>query len=162
MLILWGISPHLLYHLLNCWASSNHFSLATTPLPPHRRRQALHSHIKLSLCHIPYTGDMYQFTAVFTLLNHSHFQDPNLAAVCAAVVRYSLLGLPKTGVCTTFLQDRFSTGEQALVFISHNPDFRLPTDPSVPIIMIGPGTGIAPFRAFIQERGMKICIHSCS
>ena len=81
-------------------------------------------------------------------------QNPNIAAVCAAIVRYSLLDQPRTGVCTTFLQDRFSTGDQAPVFISHNPDFRLPTDPSVPIIMIGPGTGIAPFRAFLQERGL--------
>ena len=73
--------------------------------------------------------------------------------MCAAIVRYSLQDEPRTGVCTTFLQDRFSTGDQAPVFISHNPDFRLPADPSVPIILIGPGTGIAPFRAFLQERG---------
>ena len=77
-------------------------------------------------------------------------------AVCAAVIRYHLRDRPRTGVCTTFLQDRVAVGEICPVFISHNPDFRLPSDGEVPIIMIGPGTGLAPFRAFIQERGMWI------
>ena len=83
-------------------------------------------------------------------------------AVCAAVIRYHLCDRPRTGVCTTFLQDRVAVGETCPVFISHNPDFRLPSDGEVPIIMIGPGTGLAPFRAFIQERGLWIicCILS--
>ena len=72
--------------------------------------------------------------------------------MCAAVVRYTLQATPRTGVCTTFIQDRFSVGEKCPVFISRNPDFRLPLSGDVPAIMIGPGTGIAPFRAFIQER----------
>ena len=75
-------------------------------------------------------------------------------AVCAAVVRYSLQGTPRTGVCTTYLQDRMNVIESCPVFISENPDFRLPKSGDVPIVMIGPGTGIAPFRAFIQERGI--------
>ena len=74
-------------------------------------------------------------------------------AVCAAVVRYSLQGTHRTGVCTTYLQDRMNVIESCPVFISENPDFRLPKNGDVPIVMIGPGTGIAPFRAFIQERG---------
>ena len=79
-------------------------------------------------------------------------QDANVACVCAAVVRYNLQDTPRTGVCTTFIQDRFSVEERCPVFISRNPDFRLPLSGDVPAIMIGPGTGIAPFRAFIQER----------
>ena len=74
--------------------------------------------------------------------------------MCVAVVRYSLLEKPRTGVCTTYLQDRFTVGESCPVFISQNPDFRLPKNGDLPVIMIGPGTGIAPFRAFIQERGV--------
>lgn len=77
-----------------------------------------------------------------------------MASVCAAVVRYSTLGRLRTGVATTFMQDRLSVGAQCPVFISHNPDFRLPLDASRPVVMIGPGTGLAPFRAFIQERCM--------
>ena len=80
-------------------------------------------------------------------------------AVCAAVVRYSLLGKPRTGVCTTYLQDQMNINEACPVFISENPDFRLPKNGDIPIIMIGPGTGIAPFRAFIQERGMYTILY---
>lgn len=49
-----------------------------------------------------------------------------------------------------------NTTETCPVFISENPDFRLPKSGDLPIIMIGPGTGIAPFRAFIQERGIYL------
>ena len=81
-------------------------------------------------------------------------------AACAAVLRYTLQARPATGVCTTFLQDRLTVGELCPVFMSQNPDFRLPKSGETPIIMIGPGTGIAPFRAFIQERGR--CINKCT
>ena len=60
----------------------------------------------------------------------------------------------RTGVTTTYLQDRLDVGEKCPVFISRNLDFRLPSDVNVPLILIGPGTGIAPFMAFIQERGL--------
>ena len=83
----------------------------------------------------------------------SIFQETESVSVCVAVVRYALLEQPRTGVCTTYLQDRLPVGGTCPVFISQNPDFRLPKDGSAPIVMIGPGTGIAPFRAFIQERG---------
>ena len=85
-----------------------------------------------------------------------NIQDSNSVAVCAAVVRYNLLGKQRTGVCTTYIQDRMNVGENCPVFISENPDFRLPKNGHIPIIMIGPGTGIAPFRAFIQERGTSL------
>ena len=77
---------------------------------------------------------------------------PSVCSVTAAVVRYSLRGTSRTGVCTTFLSDRTDVRSRVPVFISSNPDFRLPADPARPIIMVGPGTGLAPFRAFVQER----------
>ena len=76
----------------------------------------------------------------------------NKVCVTVAVVRYKTLGRKRTGVATTYLQDRLDIGETMPAFISHNPEFRLPSSRS-PVIMVGPGTGIAPFMAFIQERG---------
>lgn len=75
----------------------------------------------------------------------------------AAVVRYTTLDTPRQGVLTTFLQDSLCVGEKCPVFISRNPDFRLPDNQDAPIILIGPGTGLAPYMAFIQERG-RICM----
>ena len=72
--------------------------------------------------------------------------------VTAAVVRYVTLGRQREGVTTSYLQDRLNIGDKCAVFISQNPGFRLPEDSTLPIIMIGPGTGLAPFRAFIQQR----------
>ena len=56
------------------------------------------------------------------------------------------------GVCSTFLADDCSRGSKIKIFLIPNKNFRLPADHSKPIIMIGPGTGIAPFIAFLQER----------
>ena len=56
------------------------------------------------------------------------------------------------GVCSTFLADNCYQGTRIKVFLIPNRNFRLPVDHDKPIIMIGPGTGIAPFIAFLQER----------
>jgi len=66
-------------------------------------------------------------------------------------VRYEGHGRSRKGVCSTYLADR--VGESSVgVFVHKNPGFRLPTDGDTPVIMVGPGTGIAPFRAFLEER----------
>lgn len=78
--------------------------------------------------------------------------DKSIVSVTASVVRYETLGKKRTGVTTTFLCDRFDVNQRCPVFINKNPEFRLPGDGATDIIMIGPGTGIAPFRAFIHER----------
>jgi sulfite reductase (NADPH) flavoprotein alpha-component len=66
-------------------------------------------------------------------------------------VRYELHGIARSGVASAHLADRAEPGTQIPVYVQANPHFKLPTT-DVPIIMIGPGTGVAPFRAFLQER----------
>ena len=68
------------------------------------------------------------------------------------VVRYDIDGRPRTGGASGFLADRLKEGDELRIFIEHNDNFRLPADPTTPVIMIGPWTGIAPFRAFLQQR----------
>jgi sulfite reductase (NADPH) flavoprotein alpha-component len=69
-----------------------------------------------------------------------------------AIVRYETNGRQRGGVCTTFLADRVQTGETPVpVFVSHS-HFGLPESGEADLIMVGPGTGIAPFRAFLHER----------
>ncbi|MEH6451894.1 MAG: assimilatory sulfite reductase (NADPH) flavoprotein subunit [Psychromonas sp.] len=58
----------------------------------------------------------------------------------------------RNGAASTFLAHRLQEDAKVKVFIEDNHNFRLPSDPNTPIIMVGPGTGIAPFRAFLQER----------
>jgi sulfite reductase (NADPH) flavoprotein alpha-component len=67
-------------------------------------------------------------------------------------VRYQSQGRKKEGVASSFLADRVAVGEKVKVFVEENEYFKLPKDPSVSTIMVGPGTGIAPFRAFVEER----------
>ena len=68
------------------------------------------------------------------------------------VVRYNTAGRERKGVCSSFLADMVESGHPVDVYISPNKKFRLPDNSHTPIIMVGPGTGIAPFRAFIEER----------
>lgn len=68
-------------------------------------------------------------------------------------VRYEKDGRPRKGVCSTFLADRAQPGTTRVgVFVHSNPSFRPPANGDTPAIMVGPGTGIAPFRAFLHER----------
>lgn len=72
--------------------------------------------------------------------------------VTVGVVRYDVEGRARAGGASSFLADRVEEEGEVRVFIEHNDNFRLPTNPETPVIMIGPGTGIAPFRAFMQQR----------
>ncbi|EMH4150460.1 NADPH-dependent assimilatory sulfite reductase flavoprotein subunit [Providencia stuartii] len=72
--------------------------------------------------------------------------------ITVGVVRYDIDGRARTGGASGFLADRLKEGDELRIFIEHNDNFRLPADSTKPVIMIGPGTGIAPFRAFMQQR----------
>ena len=78
--------------------------------------------------------------------------NPNSVHLTVAVVRYETHGRKREGVCSTFLANRLDLDTMADVFVTQNKNFKLPENTDAPIIMVGPGTGIAPFRAFMQER----------
>jgi sulfite reductase (NADPH) flavoprotein alpha-component len=78
--------------------------------------------------------------------------DARRIALTVDAVRYPLAGRTRLGVASTFLADRLAPGQKVRTYVQRAQHFGLPTDPSVPIIMIGPGTGVAPFRAFLYER----------
>ncbi|MGK2882412.1 MAG: diflavin oxidoreductase [Mycobacterium sp.] len=85
-------------------------------------------------------------------ISSSSLAHPDRIHLTVAAVRYSTTGRERGGVCSTFLADRCSS---AKIFLQPNRSFRVPSDDSVPMIMVGPGTGIAPFRAFLQERSQR-------
>ncbi|KAA1276034.1 NADPH-dependent assimilatory sulfite reductase flavoprotein subunit [Citrobacter pasteurii] len=72
--------------------------------------------------------------------------------ITVGAVRFEVEGRARAGGASGFLADRVEEEGEVRVFIEHNDNFRLPENPQTPVIMIGPGTGIAPFRAFMQQR----------
>ena len=77
---------------------------------------------------------------------------PGRVSLTVDAVRYEIDKRARHGVCSTFLGGRIAPGDKIKVYVQRAQHFALPADPSKPIIMIGPGTGIAPFRAFLHER----------
>ena len=77
---------------------------------------------------------------------------PGEVHLCVGIVRYETYGRKRGGTCSSFFADRLGGGVQPRVFVHSNSAFRLPTNGETPVIMVGPGTGIAPFRAFLEER----------
>ncbi|MFL4557418.1 NADPH-dependent assimilatory sulfite reductase flavoprotein subunit [Yersinia kristensenii] len=82
----------------------------------------------------------------------SQAETENEVHITVGVVRYEIDGRPRTGGASGYLADRLEADGDIRIFIEHNDNFRLPANPETPVIMIGPGTGIAPFRAFMQQR----------
>ncbi|KKD09142.1 diflavin oxidoreductase, partial [Streptomyces sp. WM6386] len=85
-------------------------------------------------------------------ISSSPLVDANLVSLTVSVVRYeNLRGTPRGGVCSPFLADA-DAGTEVPVFVQASPHFRPPADPATPMVMVGPGTGVAPFVGFLQER----------
>lgn len=107
----------------------------------------------------PFTGTAQDLVNIFRKLPPRLYSiasslkaHPDEVHLTVAAVRYDAFGKERKGVASTFLADDAKVGENVHVFVQKNKNFRLPEDPNKPIIMVGPGTGIAPFRAFIEER----------
>jgi sulfite reductase (NADPH) flavoprotein alpha-component len=82
----------------------------------------------------------------------SQRQHPDAVHTIVRVIRYDTHQRKRQGVCSGHLGDRASDGTTIPIFLHSNNNFRMPQDTATPIIMIGPGTGLAPFRAFLEER----------
>jgi len=78
--------------------------------------------------------------------------DPGRVSLTVDAVRYDVARRRRLGVASTFLAERLREGQKLKVYVQKAHAFGLPADPSVPVIMVGPGTGVAPFRAFLHER----------
>jgi sulfite reductase (NADPH) flavoprotein alpha-component len=85
-------------------------------------------------------------------ISSSHNATPGKLSLTVDCVRYVIGKRKRLGLASTFLAERVKPGDQLMVYVQKAHGFALPQDPKTPIIMIGPGTGIAPFRAFLLDR----------
>jgi sulfite reductase (NADPH) flavoprotein alpha-component len=85
-------------------------------------------------------------------ISSSHNATPGKLSLTVDCVRYIVGKRKRLGLASTFLAERIKPGDQVKVYVQKAHGFALPQDPKTPIIMIGPGTGIAPFRAFLLDR----------
>ena len=85
-------------------------------------------------------------------ISSSHNATPGKLSLTVDCVRYVIGKRKRLGLASTFLAERINPGDKLKVYVQKAHGFALPQDPKTPIIMIGPGTGIAPFRAFLLDR----------
>ena len=85
-------------------------------------------------------------------ISSSHAASPDEVDVTVAAVRYRSYDRDRFGVCSSYCSERLQPGDRVRVYVNENPNFRMPSNPDAPVIMVGPGTGVAPFRAFLEER----------
>jgi len=114
--------------------------------------------IDLVIDHPADFGDAEEFISVLRPLQPRLYSiasspkaHPGEVHLCVSVVSYNSHGRQRGGICSTFLAERLD-GAKPGVYVHQNNAFRLPADGATPLIMVGPGTGIAPFRAFLEER----------
>lgn len=107
----------------------------------------------------PWNADAAEFVQILRKLParlysiaSSYKANPDEVTLVLRVVRYESHGRQRYGVCTVQCAERLEPGDKIPIYVQHNPNFKMPADPDVPIIMVGPGTGVAPFRSFMEER----------
>ena len=122
--------------------------------------QFLHEHQIIDVVRqYPAAIDARRFVSLLRKLNPRSYSiasslraNPDEVHLTVAVVRYRAFDFEHWGAASTHIADRVDEGDTLSVFVEPNSRFRLPTDDGTDIIMIGPGTGVAPFRAFVEER----------
>ncbi|HSU79323.1 MAG TPA: assimilatory sulfite reductase (NADPH) flavoprotein subunit, partial [Candidatus Angelobacter sp.] len=82
----------------------------------------------------------------------SYQANPDEVHLTIGTVRYHAHGRDRAGVCSSQCAERVTPGDHLHVYVHRNPNFKMPSDPDAPVIMVGPGTGVAPFRSFLEER----------
>ncbi|WP_400245041.1 assimilatory sulfite reductase (NADPH) flavoprotein subunit [Niallia sp. JL1B1071] len=82
----------------------------------------------------------------------SYQANPDEVHLTIGAVRYHANGRDRNGVCSVQIAERIQPGDKLPIYVQNNENFKLPANPDTPIIMVGPGTGVAPFRSFLQER----------
>ncbi len=85
-------------------------------------------------------------------ISSSHNATPGRISLTVDAVRYKVGSRPRWGVASTFLAERVAPGDKVPIYVQRAHGFGLPADPATPVIMCGPGTGVAPFRAFLHDR----------
>lgn len=85
-------------------------------------------------------------------ISSSYRANPEEVHFTVRAVRYESHGRERYGVCSVHCAERVQPGDSLPIYIQNNPNFKLPGNPEAPVIMIGPGTGVAPFRSFLEER----------
>ena len=85
-------------------------------------------------------------------ISSSQKSNPARVSLTVDAVRYKIGNRERLGVASTFVANRISAGDKLKVYVQKAHNFGLPENPATPVVMVGPGTGVAPFRAFLQER----------
>ncbi len=102
-----------------------------------------------------WTGVLKRLQPRLYSISSSPLAHPGEVRLTVSVVRYTNdLGRDRKGVCSTYLADHADDGP-VQVFVQRSPHFRPPTDPATPMIMVGPGTGVAPFVGFLEDRQVR-------
>jgi sulfite reductase (NADPH) flavoprotein alpha-component len=99
-----------------------------------------------------FVGVLRRLPARLYSIASSQKAHPQHVHLTVGVVRYHAHNRDREGVCSTFLADRLGDDERLGIYVQPNKHFRLPNDTSKDIVMVGPGTGIAPFRGFVEDR----------
>ncbi|HEU5077567.1 MAG TPA: sulfite reductase subunit alpha [Opitutaceae bacterium] len=124
-----------------------------TLVAPHHVVDVLHAYAEVKLTPAEFVAKLKKIQPRLYSISSSPIAHKGHVHLTVGAVRYDLNGKARKGVCSTYLADRVTVGETRVgVFVHSNKAFRPPTNNDLPMIMVGPGTGIAPFRGFLHER----------